>query len=1170
MRLERFFSTEGFLTDLDGDGVPDGLRGRIALSPGCSPDEALTALNLLARLAYECAAMPLDAITFDPPAKGDLAVASARDLPAGLARLCARDGVYWLEASAGDCSGADYFIGRMPYTGAVGEGQPTLDDFCSELLGDGAGVTEITARRESVIKINGHAISPEPLSPGGAVVEKIEAEAPSRPDLADLFSVRGLFADPENGILNDRTPYRVEIDERLSMQGIVAAGNLVSRLCVESLSFRPGLVRHPQADGCGPALRIVENDDVCACLRCAEGGLELAGEPQALLAFSRLLAGEYPYVDENRFTSLRDIIAQLEGAASGNSAAGQLSALLDVSTQTVPDIYLSDTSIVDAGALSGRANIKGARDGRMIWEDSAQLPCELEAFRAKVTALCDELCPGDQVEIFGLLDRDRATRDALACELGDAVRARGALLRRCTLLCAYKQGLSWLTEDVAPRLRGLDAARIIIRYRPFAYRGIPDWSAHEGDIPPFDIKDKNWLDLPIRFFNELYPADDLLAQALGIHRDQITFEAAKLSSTYQIECINSAGARVFAEDFEVTLRERPYLEDFPELGPVWVNTGRLRASVNGSERINETMLTDLERVWEFGQRSLFRKAGALLARVGEGETPPAPAFREVVLECALCAVDEPLPTRTDTLSSLETLHEDIHFVGLEYFKHLGRKLFGREINEPGLILPIVRKQASGPPQVRARIVVEAAPQPCLQDGQQTHTVEIIPCALRVCALSWSPEGPLLQLETDDARAMQRLARYAGLLSSGVIQDDVSRSGWNFVVSAPGADSVVIHTQKPAPAPARKLDPARLPTDQPIGYSGYIDAMHSLRGVKGLSVSVAAKSYQGRDIYAVELLDTGLNDIVSRGKLIGAKPSYLLNNRHHANEVSSTGMSFELIQKLLHDPEWQVYRRGIHIAMIPFANVDGGAIHELLCRDNPTWMLHAARFNAVGMETRPLYFDDCTKFTEATALPRVWRLCLPDIVADNHGIPNHECNFPAFGGNRMELRANWLPCAQFFGYMVYITEDARYRANHAINDRVRERVAEAIGADPQISALNSEWRDRYEKYAHSAMPSLFAANYHKGVIFHQRRQSPGSDFRFICLKYPDITIMDWVTEVADETATGKDLEACVKTHLIACRATMDSILSFGARPENRDREDASGIFLHRRRSRPIKL
>jgi len=1180
MGLEKFFSSDGFLTNHGKDNVFDGICGRIVLRENCFHVEKLIALNMLARLSYECVAMPLNVIYYGSPSAGDLIIISSEDIQDGMARLSLLNGVYQLEFSATNPSGVDYFIMRMPYTGKIGKGYPVLEDLRRNLCDD-SEIMEVIARKEQVVEIGVHCgsrkctFTVDPAMTGYMANKMVLPDATiamstesMKPDLCDLFSVRGFYTDPENGLINDRTAYNIVIDDSLSALAIIAVGNIVSRLCVECLSLRSGIIRSISQEDNKPVLRIVENSSKTARLYQVENDIELAGNPEALLAFSQLLAREYPYLDENRFLSLRDMVTRLEEVLSGRSAAGQLAEFMSNNAKRTPVIYLSDTSEINTSALVDRAIIKCERHGNVIWEDNRILPSELEDFRKKIIDICNGLSTGDKVDIFALLDKDKRTREALSGELAAAVKRCGAELSNCELLCAYKQGLYWLSESVAPRLRGLDVELITIFYSPFFHKKIAKWSEYEDDILPFDISDPDWVDLPIRFFNELYPVDDILSNAVGIHRDRITFKAAKLSSSYRIECRNNSGGIVFTEDFSVTMRERLYLEEFPELGTVWVNTGRLRVMVNGNVRMDETIFTDIEQVWAYGQNYLFHEAGVLLAAMQKKGELPVPVFREIILECSLCAVDDKLPFRTDTISSLETLHEDIHFVGLEFFKHVGKKIFGQEILAPGLILPIVRKKNEGPPEVKARILAKAADEPCMQLNGKVHIPTIIDCELRVCELAWSDNVPELRLETDDKQATERLKCYASLLMEGVIQDDISRSGWLLTVTTPSGD-IAIRTRKPEPMPKTVLDLERLDTNEPITYSRYLSALESLRGIKELNTFVIAKSYQGRSIYAVELMDIPPNSIVSRCKLVNSKPSYLLNNRHHANEVSSTGMIFELIKNLLLDPDWQGYRQGIHISMIPFANVDGGALHETLLQDNPEWMLHAARFNAVGVETRSLYFDDTTPYTEATALPKLWELCLPDIIVDNHGIPNHECNFPAFGRNRIELRSNWLPCAQFFGFLTYI-DDPRYTVNHNINDRVREFVASAINADTKISAQNSEWRNRYEKYAHSVMPKFFKAEYYKGIIFHSKWQKLHSDWRNISLRYPDITIMDWITEVADETATGDNLKTCVKTHLIACRATMDAILSFNVHPENRDREYKNGILLWRKRNRPIKI
>ena len=66
-----------------------------------------------------------------------------------------------------------------------------------------------------------------------------------------------------------------------------------------------------------------------------------------------------------------------------------------------------------------------------------------------------------------------------------------------------------------------------------------------------------------------------------------------------------------------------------------------------------------------------------------------------------------------------------------------------------------------------------------------------------------------------------------------------------------------------------------------------------------------------------------------------------------------------------------------------------ALHYAMQREHPTWKLHAARYNAVGLEFAREFFNRDTPYGEARPRPALWRRWRPDVVVDNHGVPSHE-------------------------------------------------------------------------------------------------------------------------------------------------------------------------------------
>lgn len=109
------------------------------------------------------------------------------------------------------------------------------------------------------------------------------------------------------------------------------------------------------------------------------------------------------------------------------------------------------------------------------------------------------------------------------CEAIDAkIREAGAVPERTTIYCAYKQGYSWLAEEMLPRLKEAGADTVTVYFKPFLPEGQMEWNDENGAIPSYhnlsaETPDK-WYDLPIRYLQELYPIEDLLVKELGIER----------------------------------------------------------------------------------------------------------------------------------------------------------------------------------------------------------------------------------------------------------------------------------------------------------------------------------------------------------------------------------------------------------------------------------------------------------------------------------------------------------------------------------------------------------------------------------------------------------------------------------------------------------------------------
>lgn len=54
-----------------------------------------------------------------------------------------------------------------------------------------------------------------------------------------------------------------------------------------------------------------------------------------------------------------------------------------------------------------------------------------------------------------------------------------------TIYCAYKQGYSWLAEEMLPRLKEAGADTVTVYFKPFLPEGQTEWNDENGAIPSY-------------------------------------------------------------------------------------------------------------------------------------------------------------------------------------------------------------------------------------------------------------------------------------------------------------------------------------------------------------------------------------------------------------------------------------------------------------------------------------------------------------------------------------------------------------------------------------------------------------------------------------------------------------------------------------------------------------
>lgn len=1149
----RFFTTDprdGALLDDNGDGVPDGLRVRLHILGQPTTDEWLALLDLAARLGLETGGLTLP-----------IAAASPATLPANSTAL-----VFMASGCAEPVPAAARWAVR--------------------------GAAEIRALSRA--GING-------IDAGGQAHSPAMAEPPPAPpfDLAQLYEIGGALADDADGLCPDRIRLCPVIPPNLPPTVGLALLDLAARLGLETTGLRfplavPAAASVP-ADCLALTFALTPADDVkpprapgegrCVFVSGRGGGQELriSGDEAGAAKVLHELAATWPALHtwEATAPTVGDLAAGITAALLSETAVGRaaiLAADLDRLAQadTVGALAGELRLLLDEAEVAAKASaaidragatltVTTAPDDRVAFVEEWTAEWEVDrarrAVRERVLPLLD---PASAAEIAVLVSEPRALRRALGAELATLPLPPGSTIQ---VLSAFKPGLCWLLEVVAPRWMGRDdVARIEVHFRPFS--------------PPEGAR---FLDLPIRPLQELYPGDEVLAAALGLPREAVTMiEEPPLPTTYRAIAFGSVGQTIDVIAFSPRSYAREYIAGYPEAGSVTVATGAITAIQGGHTVFDERLPTDLDLIWDHYQGAILPKIRAVIEAETGGAIVPEdqPFFEALEIDAWVSETDEPLGLREELLSAAEALHQDFYFGTLDAIAALGTAApapgtldagrGGGALDAPGAIRPFVHLRPSAGPRLRValRRRLRHLAQLIPADGSPPRLLGQLPTGARPCVVvGWlqATSGVAglgaLGLEVLDADA--GAAAIVRALASdepdpGALDVEVRVGAETIALTIPTAPAI-------EPATPGVSAPLALP-DTALETVGLQPFLAQLAALPGVGVREIGRSFEGRPLAAIELTTPQTGAIWSRLKATLHKPTLLIIARHHANEPASTHAALELAARYATDPACRVIRDRVNIALLPLENPDGAALHALMRREHPTWKHHAARYNAVGREFARDYHDAATPWGEARARPRLWREWLPDAIMDNHGVPSHEWNqhFNGFGSPPRFGVSYWLVSALLYGIAHYPTADP---AHAAFAEAARDRIARAVADDAEIVAANGTLRAIYERWGHDRLPARFPASYHREMLWYfgpQSAEAPARAHR--PAGYDRITVAEIVTEVPDETARGDYLALVALAHLVANEALL-ALLADLASPVGRSVVNTSGgpwLRLHRQR------
>ena len=1119
------FSPGGFLTDSNLDSHPDDIRTRIVLEDEPDAEMWCALFDLAARLGLETSGFSPPLIVDDPdPERLPIVVKHGRSI--------------------------------RPHLVTTGwQGHPAI------ILEGADAIRDLTLR--------GHATVDDNSSPNPEIATI---------DLARLFESDGLLVDADGDEIPDGTRLCIMVPDELPRAVGIALFHFVARLAVEGSGIDlPVATTSPHPKPGSIPLRLQLHDGYIARLSVVDDpsspSLELFGDKDdAALLLERLALGWPVPPSASCETQVSEIQDWLRYSLAGWTAQGRVAAL-------IADLQQRDLSAPGAAV-------------QLMSSNSEERQTQVNAVKHMIDAVPPVLSPGASQAIFTQdwsarweVDRvldvlhediipelDRRLPLSLMVTVSEPLAVRRQLAERIRrefvdrgfaperieiqVLDAFKAGLCWLRETVLPRWKEITGIHhVSLRFRPL------------------EIDDKdNALDLRIRWLQELFPGDEIVATELGLPLDLVELEEHQGAALYVASAFDEDGTLIDQHEFSPIWYRRPYHTLFPDIGSVHLVTGGIQAYQAGIELI-ERVPTDAERFWDYLQEEvLSRVQDAILLATGDEPTAKdQPFFDELFIELTISETDESFGIREERNSAAEALHEDIYFNVLDFVEALGKNSTGERLTAPGSIVPIVHVRPGMPPHARVQLRSRARSVARLesQDGM-TAIGEL---------LQVPPERPIVtsvSMLGEDAQLQFRWPSLSPML--------VTRLKALSAV-APGSQqfpALVVSTddgfQVPLDWPQVIDGPSIVPATQPVSDSQFLneeslaEQLERLAQYPEVHVERALdRSYQGRPIPAVEVTTPTTTKVWSKRKLSIFKPTFLIVARHHANEVASTTAALKLVELMVSDNEWHRLLTRVNIVILPFENPDGAALHDRLQREHPSWKHHPARYNSVGYEFAEDSYNPDTPFGESRVRTKLWRRWLPDILVDNHGVPSHEWaqTFAGFGSPPRFNVSYWQVQAMIYG-ILYHLNDERYPEHVLAANAIRDGVARAVSSDIEMLQWNRQYRERYTTWGTRWVPERFPANTHRDMIFYfgayeadstRSRRSPAA-------RFPGVTVASWVTEVPDETAHGDHLRLTAKAHLIANRATIDLLAASATPPERRMLDTATGTRVTLSRRRPI--
>lgn len=795
------------------------------------------------------------------------------------------------------------------------------------------------------------------------------------------------------------------------------------------------------------------------------------------------------------------------------------------------------------------------------------------------------------------------------------------------VLCAYKQGYSWLMDSVTPQLKGQPVDHIEIEFAPYN-----------------DPEKTSALQSPSRWVQQLYPVDEMMAKQLNLPLAKIAFKKMEddKGPTYRVHAFAADGHELFKQDFTVALSAKPYSEQFQHYDHVNIETGWVRLSVDGQNRLDQRIETDAEVFREHYQTKTLPAIYSYILKQNDGKPKVEyqPLFDTLRIAFHMSEPDYNIGLDQERISSLEALQEDTLFSTENFFYMLGNAESTGLMDYMGRVLPVAylseegkdghvrvefyakdaahprvrlawRESVGSPEQERKRdLPVVRAENPRLVAARLragADGVESLTWRLRVDARedkfdTWSklePEEQLMHTAVfaDQLRgeldAVEKL-HAAGLYKSELSYPHLHQLQFEFelplgfhppehtkpeVITAglsvilPPVSRPMITDFKPAPVDAQGKF---VQWEHPIGPAESAQLLSRLSTYPGVDVYWMGRTYLGKNIWAADIMLPTPSALRSYAKETTLKAAIVYSGRQHANEVSSTSHLFRLAEQLVTDPATRTSLNKVNVVLHPITNVDGAELAMDLAKITPNNMLHPGYHASLTADMVTAQWDKDPLYPESRTRAQLWQAWLPDAFLNPHGYPSHEwvepfSEYAAWVITRTQAeagRAWWIPRG-WFTSLNYL-KDPDHPQSETVTLAIRDYIVNNMAQLPGVLDMNAKMNARYFRYGQQWDERDFQQPIYKGVRIYmaQTGTMPEASAQSFLARYPDVTYDDGYTEAPDETAYGEWLKLVASAGLAYDRAHLQYLTDAKMKVKHTQKEFFDGVNWKVDRERPM--